>query len=61
MQKTALRVSAAIFFIIAVLHLARVIFGVKIVMGDWAVPQGASVAAFIAALLLSLWMFKAAK
>ena len=61
MKNTALKVSSAIFFIIAVLHLARVIWGIPITMGSYAVPQGVSIVAFIAAALFSWWMLKVSK
>lgn len=62
MQKdTALKVASAIFFVIAVLHLARVIFNVPAMFGGWAIPNSISVIAFIVAAVLSWWMFKTAK
>jgi len=61
MQKTALKVASAIFFIIAILHLARVVFGIPVTVGSYEIPQSASIVAFVVALLLSWWMLKVSK
>ncbi len=47
--KTYLKVSSGIFALIALLHLARVLFGWNAVIGGWAVPMWLSWVALIVA------------
>ena len=58
MKDTALKVSGVIFFLVAIIHLLRIILKVEVTVGGMAVPMGASVVGFIVPLLLALWMFK---
>jgi len=61
MKDLALKVAGVIFFIVAVAHLLRVIFNLELIVGSFAVPIWTSVAGFIFALALALWMFKSLK
>ena len=57
MKDTALFVAGIIFLIVSLMHLARVIFKLEIKVGSFTFPMGLSIAGFLFALLLSLWMF----
>lgn len=61
MQKTALRAAGSIFFLVAVLHLARAVWGVAIDVGPIVIPAYFGWPGSAIALLLSVWMFAASK
>jgi hypothetical protein len=61
MKQAALLVAGIIFLVVAVFHLARVIFKLNAVIGNVTIPIGASIAGFVFALALALWMFSARK
>ena len=59
-SRTVLRLSGAVFSVIAVGHLIRVLLQVPASLGTWAVPLGVSVAGFVIASMLAVLNFKAA-
>ena len=61
MKDTTLKIVGIIFLLISILHLARLVFKVEVIVGGFTIPQWISVLSFIIALVLSLWCFKAAK
>ena len=61
MEGLALKIAAIIFLLVAILHLARLIFKVKITVGNFIVPLRFSILGFIIPLLLSIWLFKSLK
>ena len=61
MAKTALKVAGSVFFLVALLHLSRVVFQFDVVLGGWAAPIWVNGLGFLIAGSLSLWMFKAQK
>ena len=56
---TVLRLSGAVFSVIAVGHLVRVVAQVPANLGTWAVPLGVSVVGFVIAGMLAVVNFKA--
>jgi len=58
MKDTALRVAGIIFFVVAIMHLLRVILKVEVLIAGYVLPIWLSVLGFIVPLALSLWMFK---
>lgn len=56
-KKTYLFISGAIFGIVAILHLVRVINGWDFVLGPWSLPMFFSWAGTIGPGLLSVWAF----
>jgi hypothetical protein len=56
-----LLVSAAIFSLVALLHLARVVFGWSAVIGGWSVPMWLSWIALIVAGALAYFGFSLAR
>lgn len=56
-QKTFAQVTGVIFAIVAILHLARLIFGWEAMIGGWSVPGWISVLALVGAgyLAYSAW------
>lgn len=50
-------VSAAVFAVVALLHLARVLRAIPVHAGDWEVPMGISWAGIFGAALLAGWAF----
>ena len=60
MKNIALKVAGAIFLLVALLHLLRVIFSIKMAVAGFTVPIWLSIFGFIFALALALWMFKTA-
>ena len=58
--RTVLRLSGAVFSVIAFGHLIRVLLQVPASLGMWAVPQGVSVVGFVIASMLAVLNFKAA-
>ena len=61
MQRKALLTAAAVFDLVAMLHLARLIFKVNVVLGTYSVPLWVSVLGFIIPQILAIWMFRAAR
>ncbi len=61
MKDTALKVAGAIFFIVAMVHLLRIILKSEVVIAGSVVPVWTSIFGFIIPLLLSVWMFKSIK
>jgi uncharacterized membrane protein YecN with MAPEG domain len=57
----ALWVAGIIFLIVAIMHLLRLILKVEITISGHALPMSASYWGIGIALLLSIWMFKAAR
>lgn len=55
--KAYLAVSGAIFALVAVLHLLRIVFGWQAVIGGWSVPMWLSWLALAAVLMLCFWAF----
>jgi hypothetical protein len=56
-RRTYLLVSAAIFSLVALLHLARIVFGWSAVIGGWSVPMWLSWVALIVAGALAYFGF----
>ncbi|MDO8622102.1 MAG: hypothetical protein Q7R80_02630 [bacterium] len=54
-DRTYARFTGAIFLIIAVLHLARIVYRWGAVIGGWAVPMWLSWAALVVAAYLAWW------
>ena len=59
MQKTALRVSGAIFLAVSLLHFVRAFEGVAIYVGPTIIPLYASWIGGVISGLLAAWMFVA--
>ena len=57
-KKAALNVSGVIFLLVAILHLVRFIFHLRVFIGNFEVSSSYSLILSVAAFLLSLWMFK---
>ena len=55
------QVSGAIFALVSVLQLVRVLRGWPVQVGDVAVPPLASVCAFVVAAAMALWAFRTSK
>jgi hypothetical protein len=60
-RKAYLLLSAAIFSLVALLHLARVVFGWSAVIGDWSLPMWLSWVAIIVAGALAYFGFSLAR
>ncbi|MCX5678944.1 MAG: tetratricopeptide repeat protein [Candidatus Omnitrophica bacterium] len=58
MQALALKTTGFIFLLVSFLHLLRLIFKIKVMVGKFTVPVWFSAAGFIIPLLLSFWIFK---
>lgn len=58
MKDIALQVAGVIFFLVAIVHLLRVMLKVEVIIGGYVFPMWFSILGFIVALALSLWMFK---
>lgn len=59
-MRTALRVAGAIFLVVAVLHVLRVIFLVRVLVGSHWIPLRVSAVGAVLTLVLAVWMFMAA-
>lgn len=57
-HKTYMSVSTAVFGLVAVLHLARVLFGWDMTIGEWMVPVWLSWVAIVAAGFLAYTGYK---
>ena len=60
MKNIALKVAGAIFLVVALLHLLRVIFSIEVIVAGFIAPMWLSMFGFIFALALALWMLKTA-
>ncbi|MDO8643249.1 MAG: hypothetical protein Q7R76_06770 [Candidatus Woesearchaeota archaeon] len=60
-QKTALRIGAVIFGIIAFLHILRLVYQWDIIVGTWSVPRSLSMIAVAGAIGMSSWYWKLSK
>ena len=54
----ALMIAGAIFLLVGFLHLLRLLFRVKVMVGKFMIPVWFSAIGFLILLLLSLWMFR---
>jgi len=59
--KFPLRLAATIFGIIALLHLARMITGLSLVIGDWAVPLWVNGVGLVLCAGLGVWFWRMGK
>jgi Mn2+/Fe2+ NRAMP family transporter len=59
-RRTYLLVAASIFSVVCVLHLARIVFGWSVVIGDWSVPMWLSWIGLIVAGALAYFGFSLA-
>ncbi|MBI4080033.1 hypothetical protein HY414_02300 [Candidatus Kaiserbacteria bacterium] len=57
-HKTYMQVSTAIFGLVALLHLGRVLFGWEMTIGEWMVPVWASWAGLVVAGFLAYTGYK---
>lgn len=60
-KKIALLVAGFVFFLVALLHIARIALNIEITAAGNTVPMYVSYIGFLVALLLSVWMFVASK
>ncbi|HAK60109.1 MAG TPA: hypothetical protein DCO77_06965 [Nitrospiraceae bacterium] len=60
-RKHYLIVSGSIFLLVALLHIARILFSVLVEIGAWIVPMWISWGGFLAAAALSLWAYRLAR
>ncbi len=56
-QKFYLLLSGAIFFLVAMLHLVRILFDFSIIVAGWIVPLWISYIGFPVALGYTIWAF----
>lgn len=56
-----LAVAGIVFSLVAIAHLSRLILGFNIVIANYHVPLKINLIGLIVALVLAIWMFKAAK
>lgn len=61
MKNLALRVSAAIFLLVSILHLVRVVLRIPVTIGHFNIPLRFSILGFTVPLLLAVWMFSISK
>jgi hypothetical protein len=59
--RVALRVGGTVFLFVAIAHFLRVFLKIRLEAAGVVLPFWGSVIGFLFALLLALWMFKAAK
>ncbi len=57
-KKAALRLSAFIYAMVALLHITRLITGVDLIVHNWLVPLWMNIAGAIITIVLSIWMFR---
>jgi hypothetical protein len=60
-MKTPLKVSGAIFLLVSLLHILRLIFKIPVAAAGYTVPMFFSVIGALAALVLAVWMFNSAR
>lgn len=56
-KNIALRIAGTIFGIVALMHLARVIMDIRVIIGEWEVPMVASMIGMIGAFVLCIWLW----
>ncbi len=56
-RKSYLVISGAIFGVVAIGHLARLVYCLPVRVGEWTVPMWPSWGGLVAAGILSLWAF----
>jgi len=56
-KNIALIVAGAVFIIVAIVHLVRLIVKLHITVGQWEVPMSISMVGLILAGVLGMWMF----
>ncbi len=59
-KRAPLIVSGVVFSLVALIHLLRLIYQWDVIVAGQAVPMSLSVAGLIVAVILALWMFRAA-
>jgi hypothetical protein len=57
MKDLALLIAGAIFILVSLLHLCRLIFKLEVKMGRFTMPQWVSIFGFAAPMLFALWLF----
>jgi len=60
-KRAALNVAGIVFFLMAVLHLLRLIFHWEVIVAGFTVPTWPSTLLAALAFILSLWMFKSVR
>jgi hypothetical protein len=60
-RKAYLHVAACIFSVVGLLHLARIVFGWSVVIGDWTVPMWLSWVGVVVTGALAYFGFSLAK
>ncbi len=60
-KNLALKTAGTVFLVVAVMHLLRLLFKVQIDVAGTNVSLSLSLVAFVVALILAIWMFKASK
>ncbi len=61
MQKPALYTASLIFAIVAIAHFVRYFLRLELVVGSVAIPLSVSIIAGIVAVVLAVWMVRAAR
>ncbi len=61
MDRMALRIAGIVFLVVALVHLARLVFNWTVTVNGCVIPVWTSGAGFFMALVLALWMFRAVK
>ncbi len=51
-------VSGAVFSLVALAHLLRMVYGMSVQIDEYAVPMSVSWVAFIVAVVLAVWAFR---
>jgi len=59
-KNITLIVAGAIFIIVAILHLVRLVMKLRVTIGQTEVPMNMSIVGLIVGFILSAWMFMAA-
>jgi len=54
----ALRIAGAVFGIVAVLHLLRIVTGIAVILGSWLLPMWVNWMGFIATVFLCVWLWR---
>ena len=54
----ALRVAGAVFGVVALLHLARILTGVPVSIGGWSLPMWINWMGLLATGLLCIWLWR---
>ena len=60
-KKKALNAAGVVFFLVAILHLVRLVFRWTVTIGDFTVPIWWSAGLAAIAFALALWMFKSVR